>query len=350
MWILLIPAIVMAVLSIGLLLLLTGGVLLRRKKRMAGGVCMFLAWPLLVVFYAMNQQSQTLAFHPFAATPGVEKTDSTVLRVMSYNVWNEGQYMGPHKEDCAPELIASVMDVHADVVMLCELHYSNNPQTIDSLRRIYPYCSLDSLNNAGDVSGQVFSRYPISNVRQHFYEDTAGVHTSSATWMMEIDAPQGKFNFLSVHLKTNGIQAIRDSIPRDSLFTETTLRKFMKSTRSAYKCRALEAAALRDSINRMDGPVIALGDFNDLSGSVALQIIQYGTLLPLAGLSPKGRILADAWWEGGFGLGLTYYLHHLHLRLDHILYSRRDFELLGVKVLDDWKYSDHYPLVADFKL
>lgn len=350
MWILAVPAIVVAVLAIGLLLLLTGAMFLRLKWRVAGGVCLFLALPLLVISIAMNHYSQTLAFHPFAGTVGAEKADSSVLRVLSYNVWNEGQYMGPHKEDCAPELLTSVMGVGADVVMLCELHYSNNPQTIDSLRRIYPYCSLDSLNNDGDVSGQVFSRYPISKVRQHFYHDTAGVHTSSATWMMEINAPQGKFNFISVHLKTNGVQAIRDSIPRDSLFTETTLRKFMKSTRSAYKCRALEAAALRDSINRMDGPVIALGDFNDLSGSVALQIIQYGTLFHSEGISTKGRLLADAWWEGGFGLGLTYYMHHLHLRLDHILYSEQDFELLGVKILSDWKYSDHYPLVAEFRL
>ena len=351
MWILLIPAFVVAALAIGLLLLLAGIIFFRRKRRVAGGVCMFLAWLLLVVFFAMNDYSQTVALHPFAATPDGDKADSSVLRVLSYNVWNEGQYMGPHKTDCAPELIESVMSVGADVVMLCELHYNKNPQTIDSLRKLYPYNSLVFLNDAGSVSGQVFSRYPVSHVRQHFYNDTAEVRTSSATWMMEIDAPQGKFNFVSVHLKTNGIQSIRDSIKeRDSLFTRTTFRKFEESTRRGYKCRALEAAALRDSMDRMEGPVIALGDFNDLSGSRALNLIQYGSPYWYPGVRPAGRRLADAWWNGGFGLGLTYYMHHLHLRLDHVLYSEQDFELLGIRVLSDWKYSDHYPLVADFRL
>ncbi len=339
MWILALPALTVALLILSILLL--WGAWGQRHRRSFSGFLLLAGCLLLGAFMALNLYSRTLAFHPFAPRVGTAKADSSHLRVLSYNVWNEGQYMGPHKGDCGPELLASVEAVHADVVMLCELHYSNNPLTIDSLRRLYPYNTMDLLDNNGSVSGQIFSRWPVSNVRQLFYNDTAQVRTSSATWLTEIETPKGKINFLSVHLKTNGVQAIRDSVPRDSILTLPVLRRFAESTRRAYACRQLEAAALRDSIDCMQGPVLAAGDFNDLSGSVSLNILQYGS---------ASRFLDDAWWEGGFGLGLTYYMHHLHLRLDHILYSGRDFELHGIKVLSDWKYSDHYPLVADFSL
>lgn len=52
-------------------------------------------------------------------------------------------------------------------------------------------------------------------------------------------------------------------------------------------------------------------------------------------------------WEGGTGLGWTYFGWHLRLRLDHILYSE-DFNLQEVKVIDS-DLSDHKPLLARFK-
>ncbi len=45
-----------------------------------------------------------------------------------------------------------------------------------------------------------------------------------------------------------------------------------------------------------------------------------------------------------------YDMYHFLLRFDDILLSENEFELNGVKVLDEWKYSDYYPIVANLNL
>ena len=62
----------------------------------------------------------------------------------------------------------------------------------------------------------------------------------------------------------------------------------------------------------------------------------------------RNGYLNDAWWDGGYSLGFTYDAWHMKLRIDHILYSPH-FDLHNVHV-EETKFSDHYPLVADFIL
>ena len=82
------------------------------------------------------------------------------------------------------------------------------------------------------------------------------------------------------------------------------------------------------------GPIIVVGDFNDVSGSYTLSCI-------------KDIGLSDAWWEGGFGYGTTFHNKWLRLRLDHILYPKDKLKLQSVKVINS-DLSDHNALIADF--
>ena len=87
------------------------------------------------------------------------------------------------------------------------------------------------------------------------------------------------------------------------------------------------------------------GDFNDLSGARCVRTIQN---CRSHNIHPDHRDrLNDAWWRGGRGFGFTFVEQKLRLRLDHILYSK-EFDLQAVRV-DTVSYSDHRPLIADFK-
>lgn len=59
--------------------------------------------------------------------------------------------------------------------------------------------------------------------------------------------------------------------------------------------------------------------------------------------------LKDACWEAGRGFVFTSNSYHLLLRLDHRHYSN-EFKIKNCRVLDNYKFSAHYPLVVDFEL
>lgn len=85
--------------------------------------------------------------------------------------------------------------------------------------------------------------------------------------------------------------------------------------------------------NEQGGAAIIMGDFNDVSGSKPLNILED------AGFK-------DAWWDGGFGYGAT--IHHpLPFRIDHIMYND-GVELVEIKKVDSNGLSDHDALVATF--
>jgi endonuclease/exonuclease/phosphatase family metal-dependent hydrolase len=254
---------------------------------------------------------------------------------MTYNLWNGGIYLGKHTESPAPELVKSIDSIHADVLLLCELNHTDNPLLMDSLLKRYPYNSyvLTDSDNMNEV--QVLSRFPIQEVRRVAYTDSLGQKSDALIWLMKIVTPQGNVNLAACHLASNQYGSIRDSMKATASWWSGR-HQYLKYLRLGYDERKREAVALRDSLDRMTGPIIAMGDFNDIGGSYTVR-------------RTMGDDLNDAWWSGGLGYGFTYDMYHLLLRLDHILYSDDKLELQGVKVLSDWKYSDHYPLVADFK-
>lgn len=98
--------------------------------------------------------------------------------------------------------------------------------------------------------------------------------------------------------------------------------------------RKNDAAILRRALNRIDGPVIVCGDFNDVPESYAYRLI-------------KGDNLKDAYAETGFGPLVTYNQHLFWFHLDQILYGG-DLKALSVKKFST-KLSDHYPLMAEFE-
>jgi endonuclease/exonuclease/phosphatase family metal-dependent hydrolase len=221
--------------------------------------------------------------------------------------------------------------MNVDILLMCELSKNDNPLILDSISKNYPYNIIEFSDSFKRNECQVFSKYPIKNLRTVNYNDTI---SNGAIWLMEVETDSGKINLAAVHLASNRYGSIRDTMNASSTWL-SGYKSYIRYTKEGYAIRAAQAIALRDSLDCLEGPIIVMGDFNDIGGSYAVKKIM-------------GNDLGDAWWNGGFGYGFTYDMYHLLLRLDHILYSERIFDLEGVKVLDDWKYSDHYPLVADF--
>lgn len=91
---------------------------------------------------------------------------------------------------------------------------------------------------------------------------------------------------------------------------------------------------MRDNIGA-EVPLIICGDFNDTPVSYCYQQIR--------------GALSDSWEEAGWGPGITYNRNKFWFRIDHIFHSKH-FKTIDIKVLDEYSYSDHYPVLATVDL
>lgn len=105
--------------------------------------------------------------------------------------------------------------------------------------------------------------------------------------------------------------------------------------KNGYAKRAKEADLLYNALSKEKYPTIVIGDLNDISGSYTLRKIESAGMF-------------DSWWKGRFGCGCTYHKGGMYFRLDHILYSRDQFDMCDIKIPYS-NVSDHYPIVVDLK-
>lgn len=121
--------------------------------------------------------------------------------------------------------------------------------------------------------------------------------------------------------------------------TEAGLKEMKGSIREKLKDgfsrRAERAAAIRELADRISGPLVVSGDFNDVPESYAYRTI-------------RGNDLGDAYAETSFGPLITYNRHGFLFHLDQILYRDKFMKALKVEK-GSLKSSDHYPLLSEFE-
>ena len=195
---------------------------------------------------------------------------------------------------------------------------STNKKLRKKLDKIYPY-NLGSVYNGNELylETYVFSRYPISNVKQYgdYYIYEADI-TLSDNFTMKL---------IACHLESNQ--------------SNSSLRNgegFIKNIKKGYETRNKEAKMICDSLKQYQGPLIIAGDLNDISGSKSLNTLQ------------EELDLNDAWWKSGFGYGATSFSKHLYFRLDHILFSHH-FKSTSIEI-PKIDFSDHYPIVTNIEI
>lgn len=98
--------------------------------------------------------------------------------------------------------------------------------------------------------------------------------------------------------------------------------------------RRKHTECLREAIDRVKGPLVMCGDFNDVPESFAYRLL-------------RGTDLRDAYVDTSFGPMVTYNRHAFWFHLDQIFY-RGDIKPLWVKK-GHIRSSDHYPLLAEFE-
>ena len=120
---------------------------------------------------------------------------------------------------------------------------------------------------------------------------------------------------------------------REDSLLENSLNIFSKLRRGLVY-RSYQAELLNKELASSPHPYIFTGDLNDVPNSYTYFTVK--------------QDLQDAFLKKGFGVGRTYSFLSPTLRIDYIL-ATKDFVVQQFnRVVRD--YSDHYMLVADFKM
>ena len=308
-----------------------------------------------VVLLLLNGLTEQIPLRMKRDVPKVKPAGT--LRVMEYNICGKVEYAEVHKND---SFLTFIKDMDADILFLPENTIGVCPVLEEMLHELYPYSLHDfeefeqKAKNYADFS--IYSRYPLSHYKNYVvdkeavlngrpYLDAAQARVLNGDFLAyEVTADIGgkPVTLLHLHLRSNTYEWAQSesSGHRDELIN------VYRRLQMGYSFRREESSVVCDSLHDCPNPLLICGDFNDLSGSYCVRKIQdcrHDNVHP----GHRDR-LQDAWWNGGQGLGTTYADHHLHLRIDHIFYSR-EFDLQSVSV-PHVTFSDHYPLVADFIL
>lgn len=274
------------------------------------------------------------------------------FKILTYNMYSASDYYRSVKED-PRDLCEFLLGQNADVIVLEEYYPDLCTALRDSLLKVYPYLEYQKFH----CSNAIYSKYPLTNWKEmeikleedalDKYKFTRAKDLDNLRHMepfrynasVTVNLPNDSIRLISCHMASNHYDQIR-AIQGDSVAIRVRVKTYMKCIAAGNLEREVEAKYIMEEVREYRAKnvkTIVLGDMNSMAGSSPLRIMR------------QGDILRNAWWEKGFGLGLTFHNHRvMHFRLDHVLYTK-DLELkkIGVANVD---YSDHKPLIAEFIL
>jgi len=317
--------------------------------------CWKTSFTLLLMAFVLNWWTEQIPLHRgVAEVPTVKEKGA--LRVLEYNVCGKVSYVPQHGD----AFIDYVRSVDADILFLPENCLGTCFALEKMLMKEYPYSlhnfrEFEAVKTKNYPDQTLYSRYPIRDYKRYKLDmgemlerhpclDLDRVNQEGEEIMafeVTADVDGTPVTLVHVHLRTNGFDRAKDEAAGKRSLAEN----IYAGLQFGYSYRDAESKAIAKELKDCPNPLLVCGDFNDFSGSRSVSRVQNCRKDNVH--SDHRDRLQDAWWKGGSGFGFTFDDQHLKLRIDHILYSK-EFELVGVSVANV-PYSDHLPLIADFR-
>jgi endonuclease/exonuclease/phosphatase family metal-dependent hydrolase len=306
-----------------------------------------LVFPLLALGFSYRLIPLVFGVHPFATQdmiPGPGK-----LKLMSWNVHGLGIFDRPRNRTADDSIIRIIRDEAPDLLCLYEFYTSRVNALKPYSTRIMTECGYKEFrfrydNTIGSkiyLGIAIFSRYPLSNFESHPLHRLPSGEADVLLSQVDVSLPGDRqIRLFATHLQSFMLSDVEKSYlsdvsSRDSELKIERSRSFVRRFGLAYVKRAAQADEAAAIIAQSPYPVLLCGDFNDLPGSYTYTRM-------------KGS-LRDAFAQKGFGLGKTYNFLSPTLRIDHIFYDKRAFEIVGFRS-PKTRLSDHNPVIANFRL
>ena len=272
------------------------------------------------------------------ARPSGDK--SNTFKVLSYNVRLFNYFENNHGTTSEKKVTDFLKTQRPDIICLQEFFISGNPEEKEAAMiaalggKYYSHLKILGTGKNRYYGIVTFSRFPIVNKGEIIH---AG--SSSLSIYTDVLIQKDTFRIYNNHLQSFRLRRMERSF-MDELTTSndnetiSEVKSLSVSLKKGFVKRALQAEVVKDQISRSPFPVIVVGDFNDTPVSYSYRKIRKGLL--------------DSFVNSGYGAGFTYKGNYPPNRIDYILYDKAltnsYFEIKKVK------YSDHYPIIAYFKI
>ncbi|MCX7547172.1 endonuclease/exonuclease/phosphatase family protein [Xanthomarina sp. F1114] len=256
------------------------------------------------------------SFYKFTSSNDVP--DETDLSVMNYNVRLFNLYNWIPEKGIETKAVDFIKSKAPDILSLQEYHPHKN---IDLSFFKYKFEKLSG--NKVKYGQAIFSQYPIINSGSVEFPNT-----SNNAIFVDIVKNNDTLRIYNVHLQSHRIDADFGKL------TKEESQWIFKRVEQTFKMQQVQAELFLKHKNASPYKMIICGDFNNSAFSYVYKEI-------------KGD-LKDAFQKAGNGFGRTYDFKFFPVRIDFI-FAEKEFEVTDFKTFDN-KYSDHYPLLASFKL
>jgi len=260
--------------------------------------------------------------------------DKKDFSVLSYNARIFNLY--ENKPVLSEEMIKWSAAHSADIKCFQEYYNLDNDLIFGTTKRLshkgewYHFIQPAVVNRIGAEFGlAIFSKYPI--VARGMI-DIKKQSTNSAIFA-DIAIGKDTVRVINVHLQSIGFTDADFAInPKQKM---AGIKNIIEKLKIGFIGRDKQLKKLEVYLEKSKYPVIICGDFNDTPYSYSYFKFK--------------RYLQNAFEEKGKGLGFSYNGTLSFLRIDHQFFSE-DIEITDFKTELETKFSDHFPILAGYKL
>ncbi|HLV69236.1 MAG TPA: endonuclease/exonuclease/phosphatase family protein [Xanthomarina sp.] len=256
------------------------------------------------------------SFYKFSSSDVEPETSD--LSVMNYNVRLFNLYEWIPEKGIETKMVDFIKMKAPDILSLQEYHPHKN---IDLSFFKYKF---EKLSGTKAKYGQaIFSQYPIINSGSVEFPNT-----SNNAIFADIVIDKDTLRIYNVHLQSLKIDANVEKLKQEDSDW------ILKRVEQTFKMQQVQTEMFLNHKANSPYKKIICGDFNNSAYSYVYKKI-------------KGE-LKDAFQVAGNGFGRTYDFKFFPIRIDFI-FAENHFDVTDFKTFDN-KFSDHYPILATFKL
>lgn len=278
-------------------------------------------------------------------SPDLTEFSEKEIKVMSFNVrlFDFFDFIEPPLSENKEEFIELFRNESPDI--LCFQEYAEvrnrtnalimDPNKIKKAGGFVNYVSTISSGKKKLSLGQaIYSKYPIIH-SETLQKDNVNIPCIFA----DIVKGEDTVRVYTFHLESIRLQedeySLFDTEIESSKTVSTRVKGLVSKLKNAYPFRAGQAQTIVDHALTSPYPVFITGDLNDPPSSYAYSIMN--------------KNYKDAFNEASFGMARTYAGKVPAGRIDYIFYGE-GLAPTSFKTLKENVLSDHYPIVAEFRL
>lgn len=248
------------------------------------------------------------------------------ITLVSYNTRYFGAPVGGSAKN-ASQVLQYACSLGGDIVCFQEAVSTTIEDEIKEgtpLFESYPYQIVQKY-----VGLACISKYPIISHEIVDFED----EKSNKCMIMELLVGSDTVTVFNCHFQSNHLDpADFEATHQDDALTGS--KRILSKLLSSTSQRAKQSRMIAELAKNTHGKVIVTGDFNDTPLSYSHHQFD--------------RYLTDCYTKAGNGPGISYNMHHLYYRIDHVFCSSH-FSPIRCRIDRGCDKSDHYPIIVELK-